>query len=163
MATPRTGSENRLEIRRTFAAPREKVFAAWTEREGLEKWMCRDVPTHEPKYKELDVRLGGRYVIEIPIANEGFTYRGYGTFREVKPPEKLVFTWAWEKVPAGKGEPEQLDEGESLVTVELIARGKSTEMIFTHESFANAKIRDEHQKGWDGCFEVLDKYLKGQR
>ncbi|MGA8142678.1 MAG: SRPBCC family protein [Candidatus Acidiferrales bacterium] len=124
--------------------------------------MCRDVPAHEPKYTELDVRPGGRYVIEIPVPNEGFTYRGYGVFREVKPPEKLVFTWAWEKVPFEKSMPEVLDGGESLVTIQLIDRGKSTEMIFTHEGFPNAKVRSDHQTGWNGCFEVLDKYLQPQ-
>jgi uncharacterized protein YndB with AHSA1/START domain len=126
-------------------------------------WMCRDVPTHEAKYTTLDLRPGGSYVIEIPMPKEGFTYRGHGVFREVKPPEKLVFTWAWEKVPAGKGEPEDLHEGESLVTVELFARGNSTDMIFTHENFPNAKVRDEHKKGWDGCFDVLEKYLNAVR
>jgi uncharacterized protein YndB with AHSA1/START domain len=121
--------------------------------------MCRDVPTHDPKYTELDVRPGGRYVIEIPVPKEGFTYRGSGVFREVKPPEKLVFTWAWEQVPPAKVTPEDLDGSESLVTIELFARGNSTEMIFTHENFPNAKVRDSHQKGWDGCFAVLEKYL----
>jgi len=159
MATAREGSETRLEIRRTFAAPRAKVFAAWTEREKLERWMCRDVATHEPKYTELDVRPGGRYVIEIPMVKEGFTYRGRGVFREVKPPERLVFTWAWEKVPGGKGKPEELQEKESVVTVELFERGKSTEMVFTHEGFTSAKEHDEHQRGWDGCFEKLEGFL----
>jgi uncharacterized protein YndB with AHSA1/START domain len=151
MATPGTPSETRLEIRRTFAAPREKVFAAWTKREELEKWMCKDVPEHNPKYSELDLRPGGRYVIEIPMPKEGFTYRGHGTFREVKPPEKLVFTWAWE--------PEDMEDSESLVTVQLIDRGNSTEMIFTQENFTTAKVRDSHKKGWDGCFDALDKVL----
>jgi len=160
MAAPQKGSETRLEIRRTFAAPRAKVFAAWTAREKLERWMCRDVPTHEPKYTEFDLRPGGRYVIEIPVPKEGFTYRGKGVFKEVKPPEKLAFTWAWEKVPIGKGKPEELQEKESLVTVEFLERGKSTEMIFTHQGFANAKEREEHQKGWDGCFDKLAEFLR---
>jgi uncharacterized protein YndB with AHSA1/START domain len=159
MAKPIPASETRLEIRRTFAAPREKVFAAWTERKRLEQWMCRDVPSQKPKYTELDVRPGGRYVIEIPVPSEEFTYRGFGVFREVKPPEKLVFTWAWEQVPPPEKIPEDLDGTESLVTVQLFERGNSTEMIFTHENFTNAKMRDSHQKGWDGCFEVLAKVL----
>lgn len=160
MAAPQKSSETRLEIRRTFAAPRAKVFAAWTERDRLEQWMCRDVPTHAPKYTELDLRPGGRYVIEIPVPKEGFSYRGYGVFREVKPPEKLVFTWAWQKLPAGQGKPEELQQTASLVTVELIDRGNSTEMIFTHEGFADLKMREEHQRGWDGCFEKLAAYLR---
>jgi uncharacterized protein YndB with AHSA1/START domain len=159
MAKPQKNSEAKLEIRRTFKAPRAKVVAAWTEREKLEIWMCRDVPTHEPKYTEFDLRPGGRYVIEIPLPKEGFRYRGHGVFREVKPPEKLVFTWAWEKVPPDRGKSEELQDTESLVTVELFERGKLTEMVFTHEGFTTAKMRDEHKKGWDGCFEKLAEHL----
>ena len=159
MATTGISSETRLEIRRTFAAPREKVFAAWTRREELEKWMCRDVPEHNPKYTQLDLRPGGRYEIKISVPSEGFTYRGYGTFREVKPPEKLVFTWAWEQIPPPKKNPEDMEDTESLITVQLIDRGKSTEMIFTHENFTTAKVRDSHKKGWKGCFDALEKVL----
>jgi uncharacterized protein YndB with AHSA1/START domain len=43
MAAPHQKPEYTLQIRRTFAAPREKVFAAWARREQLEKWMCKDV------------------------------------------------------------------------------------------------------------------------
>jgi uncharacterized protein YndB with AHSA1/START domain len=52
-----------------------------------------------------------------------------------------------------------MENTESLVTVQLIDRGKSTEMIFTHENFTTAKVRDSHKQGWDGCFEALDKVL----
>ena len=140
-----------FQLRRVFHAPREKVFAAWTRREQLEQWMCRDVPTHHPKYVELDVRPGGRYVIEIPIP-EG-KYVGQGTFREVRPPEKLVFTWSWKRLPEKPGE--RLPGGESLVTVELIEQGSATEMVFTHEYFESDEEREETRTGWLGCFEKL--------
>jgi uncharacterized protein YndB with AHSA1/START domain len=156
MATAKLDPETSLQIRRMFMVPREKVFRAWTERAGLEKWMCRDVPTQDPKYLELDVRPGGRYTIEIKTP-EDVVYRGEGVFREVKPPEKLVFTWAWTRWPENRSDPMQ--EKESLVTVELFERGKFSEMIFTHEKFENAKVRDSHKKGWDGCFDVLAKAL----
>jgi uncharacterized protein YndB with AHSA1/START domain len=52
--------------------------------------------------------------MEIPLPDG--KYVGQGTFREVQPPEKLVFTWSWKHVPEKQGE--HLG-GESLVTVEL--------------------------------------------
>ncbi len=61
--------------------------------------MCRDVPTHEVKYLELNVRTGGRYRIEVKDPH-GETYLGQGVYREVKPPEKLVFTWLGPNLPA---------------------------------------------------------------
>ena len=156
MTSQPAGSEMALQFRRVFPAPRERVWAAWTQREQLEEWMCRDVPTHNPKYVELDVRPGGRYVMEIPLPQG--KYVGQGTFREVKPPEKLVFTWSWKRVPEKPGE---WLGGESVVTVELFDRGASTEMLFTHRGLESAAIREDTRTGWLGCFEVLAGLLEG--
>jgi uncharacterized protein YndB with AHSA1/START domain len=157
----RRNPPHRLEIRRVFHARREKVFAAWTQREQLEQWMCKDEPTHEAKYVELDVRPGGRYVIEIRLPN-GDLYRGQGIFRVVNAPEKLVFTWFWQRVPEKEGEvPLQRDE--SLVTVELFERGSTTEMVVTHEFIESAKHLDDNKRGWEGCFEILARLLEGRK
>jgi uncharacterized protein YndB with AHSA1/START domain len=45
------------------------------------------------------------------------------------------------------------------VTVEFFARGKFTEVVLTHAVFGSAKDRDEHNKGWNGCFDLLAKVL----
>jgi uncharacterized protein YndB with AHSA1/START domain len=157
MASSTSGPSLSLQIKRTFQASREKVWAAWTERKGLEQWMCRDVPTHDPKYLELDVRPGGRYMIEIKQP-DGVVYRGGGTFREVKPPEKLVFTWAWTRTPESAKEP--MPANDTVVTVQLFERGNATEMLFTHEGFDSDWVRESHNKGWNGCFDKLTEYLK---
>jgi len=65
MASTFTGPESRLQIRRMFAAPRPKVFQAWTEREKLEKWMCRVDPTITVRYMEFDVRPGGTNSMDV--------------------------------------------------------------------------------------------------
>ena len=157
MATPQQSPGFRLEVRRTFAAQREKVFAAWTQREQLERWMCKDIASHEVRYGELDVRAGGRYVMEVRDSATGDFYKGQGVYREVKPPEKLVFTWAWTKrQPDGRDGPLH---PETQVTVEFFVRGASTEVVLTHEIFRTAKDRDEHNQGWTGCFEALAQFL----
>jgi uncharacterized protein YndB with AHSA1/START domain len=145
-----------IQIRRTFQAPREKVFASWTQKDVLEKWMCKDVPAHQTNFVELDVRTGGKYVMEIPLADGG-KYIGHGVYREVKPPEKLVFTWAWDRIPPKAGD--HLPTTESVVTVELFDRGAATEMLFTHELLETTSERDDTDKGWHGCFLVLDGSL----
>jgi uncharacterized protein YndB with AHSA1/START domain len=149
-----------LQIRRTFAAPREKVFAAWAEPEQLEKWMCRDVAEHVITHRVQDIRTGGRYLIEIrgPAKNE--TYFGQGDYLEVKPPEKIVFSWSWKKAgPGGSRTEMHPDSPETLVTVEFFARGNSTEVVLTHGVFGSTKLRDEHDGGWNGCFDVLARIL----
>jgi uncharacterized protein YndB with AHSA1/START domain len=158
MATPQGSPDLTLQIRRTFAALREKLFAAWTQRGQLEKWMCKDVPSHTVIHHEQDIRPGGRWRMEIrdPAKNE--VYWGQGVYREVKPVEKLVFTWHWTK---DRPDGENLHPGseETIVTVEFFARGNSTEVVLTHAAFASPKLRDEHDRGWNGCFDVLEKAL----
>jgi uncharacterized protein YndB with AHSA1/START domain len=158
MAKPQSSPGLTLQIRRTFAAPREKVFAAWTRPEQLEKWMCRDVPSHVVIHHQQDIRPGGRWRLEVRHKNE--VYWGQGEYREVKPPEKLVFTWSWTK-DTPSGESLQPGSEETQVTVEFFARGNSTEVVLTHATFSSAKFRDEHDRGWNGCFDILEQVLKG--
>lgn len=153
-------SDTILEIRRIVKAPRQRVYDAWTRLEHLHHWMCRDVPTHDVTYLELDVKPGGRYTIQVKTP-EGVTYLGKGTFKEVKSPEKLVFTWGWTRSPEDPKEP--LQKNETTVTVELVDRGTSTEMVFTHTNFVHAKELEDARKGWGGCFDVLEEYLKSRK
>jgi uncharacterized protein YndB with AHSA1/START domain len=159
MATAKQTSEFTLQIRRTFAAPREKVFAAWARREQLEQWMCKDVSSHTVIHHRQDIRTGGRYRMEVRDPGKGETYWGQGVYREVKPPEKIVFSWSWTKdTPDGA----QLhpDTPETQVTVEFFARGNSTEVVLTHAVFGSAKDRDEHNQGWNGCLDALARVLQ---
>jgi uncharacterized protein YndB with AHSA1/START domain len=95
--------------------------------------------------------------MEIRTA-DGHVYLQRVTFQEVKPPEKLVFTWAWERFSASGQKDEQQDE--TLVTVEFHERGNSTEVVLTHELFRSAEQRDRHSVGWNGCFNVLASVLE---
>ena len=72
-----------------------------------------------------------------------------GIFRDVRPPERLVYTWLWEEDNKGTGE--------TLVTVEFRDLGQSTEVILTHEFFPNKEARDRHKWGWNGCLDRLEK------
>jgi len=71
-----------------------------------------------------------------------------GVFREIRPPERLVYTWQWE------GEP-----GETLVTVEFRDLGSRTEVVLTHERFPDAEAVARHTDGWNGCLIRLAELL----
>jgi uncharacterized protein YndB with AHSA1/START domain len=158
MANAAPGPGTSLQIRRIFAAPREKVFAAWTQRQGVEQWMCRDVPSHQVVFPEFDVKTGGRYVIDVKDTKTGVEYVGRGTYLEVKPPEKLVFTWGWTKKQSDRSD--AILHPETEVTVEFHARGESTEVVLTHTGFQTTKEHDDTNTGWNGCFDVLEAFLK---
>ena len=156
MTSPKESQEP-LRMRRVFAAPRERVWAAWTQREQLEQWMCRDVPTHDPKYAELDVRPGGRYVIGDPAA-ERQIHRARRVPRGAAAGETGVrLGLAARAGKAGRGS----GRASPLVTVELIDRGGQTEMVFTHEGLVSRQEREATHTGWLGCFDVLGRVLEG--
>ena len=87
-------------------------------------------------------------------AGKDAPYVSYGIYREVNPPQKLVFTWAFEKMP---GDDSDFVPAETLVTVEFVDKGSATEVVLTHELFPDEHMRDEHQQGWDGCLAGLDR------
>ena len=148
MASRKPKPETTLHLTRTFAAPREKVFRAWTEPEELKKWWGPE--GYSTPTAEVDLRAGGTYRLGMMKLPKGDVFYLVGTYREVRPPEKLVYTWRWES---------QADLGETLVTVEFRDRGNATEVILTHELFPTEKARQDHDKGWNSCLDRLAKVL----
>lgn len=107
-----------------------------------------------------DIRTGGRYLVEIRDPEKGETYWGEGDYLEVKPPEKIVFSWSWKKAePDGSRTEMHPGSPVTQVMVEFFARGGSTEVVLTHGVFNSTKLRDEHDGGWNGCFDVLARIL----
>ncbi len=140
-----TANELELVINRTFDAPRELVWKMWTERMG--EWSAPKGFTMP--VSEGDLRPGGawRACMKTPDGKE--LWLG-GVYREIVPPERLVFTHAWDR-PDGKPGPD------TLVTVTLAARGKKTEMNFRQSGFDSVADRDGHDGGWTECFDILDE------
>ena len=137
-----------LLLKRTFQAPREKLFDAWTKEEALKKWWGPEGFT-TPQI-EMDFRIGGKYRIEMqPPERESFYL--HGTFVEIRPPERIVSTFQWEKG--------DWDYPETLLTVEFLKREDGTELTLTHEGFPDENMREEHESGWGECLDALLDYL----
>ena len=138
-------------------SPCQQVLAAWTEREKLEKWMCRDASQSTTRYWDFDIREGGGFRLENRMP-DGIVYKQWIGYRELKPPKKLVLAWNWERFDAqGKS-----DGGphESQVTVEFRDLGDSTEVVLTHEFLPTKELREGVRRGWKGCFNVLERNLQ---
>jgi uncharacterized protein YndB with AHSA1/START domain len=161
MSTIATITENniKLQLTRVFDAPRELVFKAWTDAHQFQQWFgaaaCEGSSLQSAK---ADVRVGGKYRIQVRRA-DGEYFTTVGIYREVNPPERLVFTWQFEKDGSGD-ECGEVEPPEMLVTVEFVARGKQTELILTHEKFASVDSRDRHHQGWDRCLNELGKFVE---
>jgi uncharacterized protein YndB with AHSA1/START domain len=91
-----TPTDREIVSERVFDAPRERVFAAFTDPELIPRWWGpRRMTT---TVDEMDVRPGGRwrFVARDPDGREqGFR----GIYREVTPPERLVQTFEWDGMP----------------------------------------------------------------
>lgn len=139
-----------LTITRTFDAPCELVFRMWTEHEHMTQWGCPHGFTIPES--EADIREGGHWRTVMISAEHG-RHVCRGEYREIVPPERLVFTHAWERED-GTMSPE------TVVTVVLEDVDGATKMTFVQEGFESVGSRDGHESGWTECFERLERFLE---
>ena len=152
MATIPGMTPGAVQVRRTFAAPRTRVFQAWVDPQVMTQWFARGPDMAPVTVVEADARAGGRYRVDCLCPPDNKVYKMTGTYSEVRPPEKLVFSWWWEGA----------DFEPSRVSVEFRELGPaSTEVILTHELLPEPQ-REEHRKGWIGCFEMLERALSAR-
>ena len=137
-------------MRRTFKAPRAKVFDAWTTADGLRQFLCPGDFTVPEIH--VDAHIGGSYRIKMLDPKDGESVVVVGIYREIRKPERIVCTWKWE-------EDDTSLERETVLTLEFIDRGNETELVLTHENFRDSAQRDRHEHGWGGCFAKLDELL----
>jgi uncharacterized protein YndB with AHSA1/START domain len=89
-------TDTQILITRTFAAPRQLVFKAFTTPELIKRWWGGD--RGAVTSAEVDLRVGGkwRYVM---TANEGFEVAFHGEYREIVPNERIISTEIYEGAP----------------------------------------------------------------
>ncbi|MDX1374903.1 MAG: SRPBCC domain-containing protein [Burkholderiales bacterium] len=133
-----------LTLSRTIRAPREKVFDAFVSPALMKAWMCPRGMTIPDA--SADPRPGGRYSVTMQ-ARDGERFTAAGEYREVRRPERLVYTWQWQ----GEGMPNV----ETLITVSLTERDGATELRMTHSGFPDAGLRDSHSQGWNSSLNNL--------
>jgi uncharacterized protein YndB with AHSA1/START domain len=143
MANPHENT-HRLSVRRRMPAPREVVYEAWIDPQGIREWMCPgDVVSAEAS---LDVRVGGSYRIVMKAKDRDHVHTGI--YQIVEPPSKLVFTWTQE----GNDFP-------SLVTVVFLDYGDESELVLTHERFPSVDIMKRYESGWGKIADKFAEYL----
>jgi uncharacterized protein YndB with AHSA1/START domain len=138
-----------LTIKRHLKAPPAKVFAAWTDPEKIKRWMGPGETVTQRA--ETDLRIGGRYHIEMRLPN-GNAHGVGGVYREIVADEKLVFTWSWDATPPDTPH-------ESLVTILLKPDNGGTLLTVIHERLFDDESRDGHGRGWEGALDKLEKFV----
>lgn len=146
-------------ITRTFRAPRQRVFDAWTKPEQILRW--RGPEGWQVLEAHSDPTPGGEHRVVVrgvpqtklfgDVSGE-VTGASYGTYLDVEPYSLIRFTWIADWAP---GE-------ESLVTVRLSdAEDGGTLMDFTHDRFLTPQSAAGHNTGWSSAFNKLAKFVEG--
>jgi uncharacterized protein YndB with AHSA1/START domain len=143
----KTADKPALEIKRFIKAPRDRVYAAWTDPAQMKQWFGpENCQTHD---LIADPRVGGEFRWDL-TNSEGEKMTVRGEYRELQPGKKIVFTWQWDDDEVWKNHT-------SVVTVELCDRDGGTELRLTHEQLPNQESRDGHTRGWNSALNKLEK------
>ena len=149
MILPATQRDIAFRVRRWFAAPRQIVFRAWTEKTALRQWWC---PMNWiPGDIELDLRAGGAYKIGMRNAETNQEISVSGRFLEVRSPELLVYTWNW------SGAFEEMPETRLTVQFNVVDNG--TEVTLLQEHLPEIGICLRHRAAWIAAWERLNSVL----
>ena len=144
-----TPTDREIRIERTFDAPRELVWRAMTDPELVAQWWGRG---NKLVIERMEVNKGGhwRFVEHSADGVHGFE----GRYREVTPPERLVYTFEWDGMPAYVVI--------ETVTLEDIGSGRTrvvnTSLFHTTQE-RDGMLSSGMKTGMDQSFEALDRLL----
>ena len=148
---PNVPAEPGVSITRIFDAPREQVWREWTEPERFADWYG-GAPAEVPlDTVSMDVRVGGTWRLTMLFGPDRREIRWHGEYREVVPPERLVFTVA-----------DRPGDEYELVTVVLTDLGnRRTEMLLEQRGRMSAEQYKRTGQGWATFLDRLDARLAG--
>ena len=141
--TERSGHTVRIE--RTFAAPAEDVFDAWTSPEVMRRWLhCG--PDWDTPLAEVDLRVGGkvRVVMRRPDGTEA---QMYGEYTLIDRPHRLEMTWTFDDDRSN----------EQLIDLSFSESGGETTVVLVNSGISTDGRRDSQDWGWNGCLDQLGR------
>jgi uncharacterized protein YndB with AHSA1/START domain len=144
------GLSEGIAITRIFEAPRERVWAEWTQPEPFADWFGGGEAEIPRSTVEMDVRVGGSWRATMFAGPERFEIQWKGSYREVVEPERLVFTIS--------DQPDS--EAYELIVVVLTDLGDGrTEMHFQQLGRMSAEQYKAAGSGWSMFFDRMAERL----
>jgi len=138
-----------VRIERTFDAPAEHVFDAWTSPEVMRRWYHCDHDWETPEV-EVDLRVGGtfRVVMRKP---DGEEVELSGEYTEIERPHRLAMTLTFSDDPGNT---------EQLLELSFSESDGATTVVLINSGIPNDERRDAQHWGWDGCSDQLVRALR---
>ena len=145
-------SDTEIEITREFDAPREIVFKAMTDPALVAKWW--GPRRYQTVVDTMEVRPGGKWRMRN-IAADGGEHAFRGEYREVTPPERVVWTFEYEPL-AGHVSVETMTlterNGRTLLTVRD---------VFSSKEDLDGMLQSDMESGASESYDRLDELLAG--
>lgn len=136
-----------LRIERSFDAPAEAVFDAWTSREVMRRWFhCG--PDWETPVAEVDLRVGGRVRV-VMRRPDGTTAEAHGEYTLIQRPHRLVMKWTFEDEPTNQ----------QLLDISFTESGGSTTVVLVNSEISSDERRNNQDWGWRACLDQLGRAL----
>jgi uncharacterized protein YndB with AHSA1/START domain len=139
-----------LTMERTFDAPADRVFEAFTSEDVMRRWFHAG-PDWETPEARVDLRVGGEVRVVMHNPHEKVDYGGTGRYTEIDPPTRLAFTWIWD---------DDRDQVEQLIEIELKETDGRTTMRFIHRDLWDKESVASHEDGWTKAFNNLEAELQ---
>jgi uncharacterized protein YndB with AHSA1/START domain len=140
-----------LQIERTYQAPIEAVFDAFTSEQVMRRWWhVHD--RWETTEATVDLRVDGVIRVVMHDPDKDVEHGGGGEYTEVDPPRRLAFTWMWDR-------DRDKEDRRSLIEIDFEEAGDGTRVRFTHSGLLDAETVRDHEEGWNLCFDLLEREL----
>ncbi len=139
-----------LRMERTFQAPAQAVFDAWTSAEVLRRWFHGE-HDWETSHAQVELRVGGALRVVMLDPERGVEHGGGGHYTEIDPPHRLAFTWVWDDD----------EQRETLIELELEEADGATTVRFTHSNLRDEESVRSHEGGWSNAFDNLETKALG--
>jgi uncharacterized protein YndB with AHSA1/START domain len=146
-----TPSDREIVMTRVFDAPRDLVFEAHSSCEHMSQWW--GPRKYEVGSCEMDFRPGGKWRI-VHRGPEGEEHGFRGEFREIVPPERLVWTFEWEGLPGHVSvQTAQFEEHDGKTTLTATA-------VFDTIEDRDGMLQSGMESGAAETYDRLDEYLE---
>jgi uncharacterized protein YndB with AHSA1/START domain len=136
-----------VRIERTFDAPAEDVFDAWTSPEVMRRWLHCGADWDTPE-AEVDLRVGG----EVRVAMrrpDGTEVEAWGVYTLIERPHRLMMTWTFDDDPSN----------EQLIELRFSEFAGSTKVLLVNSGISTDERRGGQDVGWHGCLDQLARLL----
>jgi uncharacterized protein YndB with AHSA1/START domain len=145
-----TGAQDKeVVITRVLDAPRQVIFAAWTDPAQVARWWGPDGFHTPPETVEIELRVGGRYELCMVQDGTGTRFPLRYEIVQLVPPELIVLR--------GEAMPEMGMPEPTITRIELHDDGGRTRMRLTDGPYP---VSEHAEQGWLGSFDKLAGVLR---